>query len=91
MAMRSQILRLSINRGYRNASSNIPERLAELRTIMKSQGIDGFIVPTTDPHLSEYTECYDRKKFISGFSGSAGTAFVTEKHAHLWTDGRYII
>ena len=53
-------------------------------------GIDAFIVPTDDPHMSEYTAPYfSRREFISGFTGSAGTAVITKNNAALFTDGRY--
>jgi len=66
--------------------------LENLRKIMSGLGIDAFIVPTDDPHLSEYTPAfYNRRAFISGFTGSAGTALVLKDKAYLWTDGRYFL
>lgn len=66
------------------------EKLAKLRDSMQKEGIDAFIIPTDDPHMSEYTApVFDRRKYISGFTGSAGTAVVTRSNAYLWTDGRY--
>lgn len=66
------------------------ERLNKLRSEMKKDGIDCFIVPTEDPHMSEYTApYYYRREYISGFTGSAGTAVITNKEALLFTDGRY--
>eukprot|EP00607_Mallomonas_marina_P000238 CAMPEP_0182429316 /NCGR_PEP_ID=MMETSP1167-20130531/25680_1 /TAXON_ID=2988 /ORGANISM="Mallomonas Sp, Strain CCMP3275" /LENGTH=599 /DNA_ID=CAMNT_0024612759 /DNA_START=217 /DNA_END=2016 /DNA_ORIENTATION=- len=57
---------------------------------MAKDGIDAFIIPTDDPHMSEYTApFFERRRYISGFSGSAGTAVVTASKAYLWTDGRY--
>ena len=57
---------------------------------MREKDIDAFIIPTDDPHLSEYTApYYGRREFISGFTGSAGTAIVTKEKALLFTDGRY--
>jgi len=57
---------------------------------MKAEGLDLYLVPSDDPHLSEYTpEAYKRRGFISGFSGSAGTAVIAKDEAHLWTDSRY--
>lgn len=65
-------------------------RLQSLRSVMAEENIDAFIVPTDDPHLSEYTSpYYQRRAFISGFTGSAGTAIVTRDEALLFTDGRY--
>lgn len=64
-------------------------RLEVLRRAMKGK-VDAFIVPTDDPHLSEYTSpYYQRRSFISGFTGSAGTAVITKDKALLFTDGRY--
>ena len=66
------------------------EKLEALRSKMKELGLDVYLVPSGDPHLSEYTpEAYKRRQFISGFSGSAGTAVVTQEDARLWTDSRY--
>lgn len=57
-----------------------------------SQPLDAYIIPTGDAHQSEYVaECDNRRAFISGFTGSAGTAVVTTKLAALWTDGRYYL
>lgn len=71
---------------------NIKERLEKLRKMMKEKEIDAYIVPTTDPHSSEYVaEHYKGRSFISGFTGSAGTALITHNKALLWTDGRYFI
>jgi len=66
------------------------EKLTALRERMKHLNLDVYLVPSGDPHLSEYTpDAYKRREFISGFSGSAGTAVVTQKDALLWTDSRY--
>lgn len=66
------------------------EKLHRLRTLMVDVGVDAYVVPTEDPHLSEYVpNAYARREFISGFQGSAGTALVTASGAWLWTDGRY--
>lgn len=71
---------------------NIPERLTKLRAKMEEKGIDVYIVPTADFHQSEYVgEYFKARKYITGFSGSAGTAVITKKEARLWTDGRYFI
>jgi Xaa-Pro aminopeptidase len=59
---------------------------------MQVVGIDAFLVPSGDPHLSEYVHPhYERRSFISGFTGSAGVALVTQDSAMLWTDGRYFL
>ena len=70
----------------------IVERLQKLRALMQEKGIDAYIVPTADFHQSEYVgEHFKARKFITGFSGSAGTAVITLTEARLWTDGRYFI
>lgn len=54
--------------------------------------IDAYIIPSQDAHQSEFiAECYTRRAYISGFTGSAGTAVVTKDKAALWTDGRYFL
>ena len=64
------------------------KQLADLRRIMKEEGIDAYLVPTTDFHGSEYVNPYFRcREYISGFDGCAGTLLVTEEGAGLWTDG----
>jgi Xaa-Pro aminopeptidase len=71
---------------------NVKERIGQLRKLMKETGIEAYIVPSSDPHQSEYVaEHYAARTFITGFTGSAGTAVVTLKDAGLWTDGRYFI
>ncbi len=70
----------------------IPQRLEKLRGLMAQRGIDAYIVPTSDFHESEYVGDYFKaRKYMSGFTGSAGTLVVTAKEACLWTDGRYFI
>ena len=67
-------------------------RLLALRAELARLKLDAFIVPSDDPHQSEYVApCYERRAFISGFDGSAGTAVVTADDALLWTDGRYFL
>lgn len=67
-------------------------RLDALRGEMKKRGIDAFIVPGTDPHLSEYyASHWGCRTWVTGFNGSAGTAVVTTEHAGLWTDSRYFL
>ncbi|WP_459996135.1 aminopeptidase P family protein [Prevotella dentasini] len=70
----------------------INERLADLRALMREEGIMAFIFPSTDPHNSEYVAGHWKgREWISGFNGSAGTAVVTLESAALWTDSRYFI
>ena len=72
--------------------TEINERLAKLREIMKQEGISACIVPGTDPHASEYiADFWKEREWISGFDGSAGTAAVTLDKAGVWTDSRYFL
>ncbi|MBU0278970.1 MULTISPECIES: aminopeptidase P family protein [unclassified Gemella] len=71
---------------------NVLERIAKLRELMASDGIDIYMIPTADYHNSEYVgEHFKSREFISGFTGSAGTVVVTKDFAGLWTDGRYFL
>lgn len=68
------------------------DRLKKLRTIMSEKGIDVYLIPTSDFHESEYVGAHFKcREFLTGFTGSAGTAVVTQKEAGLWTDGRYFV
>lgn len=70
----------------------ITERLNVLRELMKEKKIDAYLVPTDDFHGSEYVGDYFKcRKYITGFTGSAGTAVIMQDMAGLWTDGRYFI
>ena len=70
----------------------VEEKLGALRARMKEEGVDAFLVPTEDFHCSEYVGDYFKcRTYLTGFTGSAGTALVTEQEAMLWTDGRYFI
>ncbi|MBQ8955351.1 MAG: aminopeptidase P family N-terminal domain-containing protein, partial [Lachnospiraceae bacterium] len=67
-------------------------RLDELRARMKKAGVYAYYIPTSDFHMSEYTNDYFKvREFFSGFTGSAGELLVTCDNALLWTDGRYFI
>ena len=67
-------------------------QLTALREVMRQKGIDIYIVPTADFHESEYAGDYFAcRKYLTGFTGSAGTAVVTAEEAGLWTDGRYFL
>lgn len=71
---------------------SINEKLKELRMLMEKNNIDVYIVPTADPHQSEYVaDYYKTREFITGFTGSQGTAVITKEVALLWADGRYFI
>src|SRR5690606_7715611 len=68
------------------------EKLAAIRRLMEQEQIDAYLIPSSDPHLSEYLP--DRYKCIawtSGFTGSAGTLAITQSFAGLWTDSRYFV
>ena len=66
--------------------------LTALREEMEAAGVHAFVVPSGEAHLSEYVHpCYERRAFVSGFTGSAGTAVITRDAALLWTDGRYFL
>lgn len=70
----------------------VRERLQKLRAEMAKRNIDIYVVPTADFHESEYVgEHFKARKFITGFTGSAGTAVITMTEAGLWTDGRYFV
>ena len=70
----------------------IKERIEALRKLMKENKMDAYIVPSFDAHQSEYVaEHWKSRQWISGFTGSAGTAVITLEDAGLWTDGRYYI
>lgn len=68
------------------------EKLAALRGKMKEAGVQAYLIPSSDPHMSEYLPAHwEARSYFSGFNGSAGTLVVTEKESGLWTDGRYFI
>ncbi|MBR5297305.1 MAG: aminopeptidase P family protein [Parabacteroides sp.] len=72
--------------------TNIPERITALREVMTQHHIDAYLIPTSDPHMSEYpADCWKYREWISGFNGSAGTIVITAKKAGLWTDSRYFL
>ena len=70
----------------------IKEQIHALRTILESESISAFIIPSTDPHLSEYVASHWKtREWISGFTGSAGTIVILKDKAGLWTDSRYFL
>lgn len=72
--------------------TEICERIAALRSAMKDVNVKAYIIPTSDPHMSEYpAACWKYREWISGFTGSAGTIVITDKKAGLWTDSRYFL
>ncbi|MCQ2507828.1 MAG: aminopeptidase P family N-terminal domain-containing protein, partial [Dorea sp.] len=73
-------------------NKTVNERIAALQKRMKEENIDIYLVPTSDYHQSEYVGNYFKsRQYLTGFTGSAGTAVVTRDECYLWTDGRYFI
>ena len=73
-------------------ASVINQRIGTLRKLMKERGLDAWLVPTSDFHDSEYVgEHFKCRHFLTGFTGTAGTAVITGTEAGLWTDGRYFV
>jgi len=69
---------------------SVPQRLARVREVMAREGVDALLVPSADPHLSEYLPGYwQGRRWLSGFDGSVGTLVVTADFAGLWADSRY--
>jgi Xaa-Pro aminopeptidase len=70
----------------------INERIAALRAAMRVRKMEAYIIPSSDPHQSEYVaDHWKTREWISGFTGSAGTVVITQEHAGLWADSRYFI
>lgn len=68
----------------------VPQRLAHTRELMRREGIHALLVPSADPHLSEYLPGYwQGRQWLSGFHGSVGTLIVTADFAGVWADSRY--
>ncbi|MBK9733716.1 MAG: aminopeptidase P family protein [Saprospiraceae bacterium] len=70
----------------------MPEKLLQVRKAMFEKGIDAIIIPSSDPHQSEYVATHwQERTWLSGFTGSAGIVVITKDHAGLWTDSRYFL
>ena len=70
----------------------VSNKITALRALMRENGIDACIIPSSDPHISEYPAAHWKcREWISGFTGSAGTVVVTSNKAGLWTDSRYFL
>lgn len=66
------------------------QKVAALQNLVKIYRLGAYMIPSGDPHSSEYVAgCHERRAWLTGFTGSAGTAIVTATEALLWTDGRY--
>ncbi|MCB2299224.1 aminopeptidase P family protein [Clostridium tagluense] len=73
-------------------SESVKERISKLRAFMKEKGLDAYVVPSADNHQSEYVgEFFKARAYVTGFTGSAGTAVITKDKVGLWTDGRYFL
>lgn len=71
---------------------SVNQKIKALRSAMKKAGIDAYLIPSSDPHQSEYvTEHWKTREWMSGFTGSAGLLIVTKDHAGMWTDSRYFL
>ena len=71
---------------------SITERIGRLRQCLREQSLSAFIIPSTDPHSGEYVpDHWKTREWVSGFTGSAGTAVITLDDAALWTDSRYFL
>ena len=71
---------------------SINERIEAVRKGLKKHNLHGIIIPSNDPHQSEYVSDYWKiREHFSGFTGSAGTLIVTQNEAALWTDSRYFL
>ncbi|CAB1246440.1 aminopeptidase P family protein [Clostridium sp. MT-14] len=73
-------------------SGNKKEVISKLRVLMKENGLDAYIIPSSDNHQSEYVgEFFKARAYVSGFTGDAGTVVITRDEAGLWTDGRFFL
>ena len=80
-----------MNKNTNPLTNEVRERIAQLREYMKSADVQAVIIPSTDPHGSEYVpDHWKVREWISSFNGSAGTVVITLNEAALWTDSRFI-
>jgi len=71
---------------------SILQRVTDIRTLLSDHQLQAYIIPSSDPHQGEYVATHwEAREWISGFTGSAGTAVITEDYAGVWTDSRYFI
>lgn len=78
--------------GASAASAPASSPLHLLREAMQERGLSAYLIETQDAHQSEYVADHDkRREWLTGFTGSAGTALVTSSKALMWTDGRYFL
>lgn len=72
--------------------STVSERLAALRSAMRAAGVAAYLIPTGDPHSSEYLPAhYNSREYFSGFTGENSTLVVTLTKSALWADGRFFV
>ena len=72
--------------------NTVPERLAALRAAMQANGCAAYLIPTGDPHASEYLpDHYNSRAYFSGFTGENSTLVVTRTASALWADGRFFV
>ncbi len=75
-----------------NSRAEVRQRIAALRQALKKHELSGYLVPTADPHLSEYPPSrFGTREWLTGFTGSVGTLLVTADFAGLWVDSRYYV
>ena len=68
------------------------DKINEIRELMQEYGLDGYVIPSSDPHLSEYiADHWESRSWLTGFDGSSGLVFITHSHAGVWTDPRYFL
>ena len=73
-----------------STAAQVVARLQQVRAVMRDERVDALLIPSADPHLSEYLPAYwQARQWLSGFNGSVGTLIVTADYAGLWTDSRY--
>ena len=71
---------------------SISEKLTNLRLLMREEQLDCYFIPSRDEHNNEYVpDCWQRRQWFSGFSGSAGDLLISQNEALLWTDSRYFL
>ena len=71
-------------------TEEINARIQALRDVMQQEGVDAVIIPQTDPHQGEYlADHWQVRRWLSGFTGSAGDLVVTRTKAFVWADSRY--
>lgn len=72
--------------------NRIAKRIGQLQKMIRERRIDAYLVPTSDYHESEYVGAHFAcREYITGFTGSSGTALIEKNKAKLWTDGRYFV